>query len=992
MRIEEVDSSRGSLWNRWDPHIHAPGTAMNDQYSGADPWREFFDRVDGQDPPIRALGITDYFLIDTYEQACQAKAAGSLPGVHFVFPNVEIRLSTGTVSSTSINAHLLFSPSDADHLERIRRLISGFKFRYLRDEFRCERSELVRLGRAHDPSIVDELAALTAGVNQFKIDFEDLRQTWETNDWFRNNCLVAVAAGERDGTSGLRDEFGSFAATRTNIEGFAHIIFSGNPKQAEFYSGRGRASLEELNAKWGGVKPCLHGSDAHAHATVGKPTLDRFCWLKGALSFETLRQACMNPEGRTLIGKEPPRGALPSNAIRSVSVSKAPWMSPASIELNPGLIAIIGARGSGKTALADFIAMGGCAVSRHLSDKSFLRRAADHLKDSESRLTWESGDETSNTFAGLDAEDLIDAPHVQYLSQQFVDQLCSAEGLEDPLVREIERVVFDAHSDVDRLDATSFDELLDIRLQGARTSRSRHVETISKVSEAMAVEQARKDGLPLLMKDREEKHRAILKDEADMKALLPKGDLARAKRYDQVSEAVDAKRAQVLKVKVKLEALQHLAADVKGLREHQLPDLIHDLRLEREDAALNAPDWEQFRLVFAGDVDAVLTQRALEARRILRSLEGEPVASAPQPAADANIPFVGEQDDLSKHPLSLLERELERLRKLVGMDAQNVRRFKVIADRVSKAKVALAKVDAEIVKSMGATERIEVLRLQRRAAYAGVFQAVLDEEEALAELYAPLKARIAQASGSLAKLAFTVQRFVDLAAWCETGESLMDLRSSGAFKGKGSLRAVAELTLANEWRSGDADQAGEALQEFVGTYSNDLRAQRPDHMEPKEWARRVSAWLFSTDHIAVGYGLEFDGVPIERLSPGTRGIVLLLLYLAVDSQDDRPLIVDQPEENLDPQSIYDELVIEFQRAKLRRQVIIVTHNANLVVNTDVDQVIVTRCGNHEPGRLPRMSYVSGGLEESAIREAVCAILEGGKRAFQERAKRLRVSV
>lgn len=989
---DEVDSARGSLWNRWDPHIHAPGTAMNNQYSGADPWREFFERVDRQHPPIRALGITDYFLIDTYEQACQAKAAGSLPGVHFLFPNVEIRLSTGTVSSSAINAHLLFSPSDVDHLERIRRLMRGFKFRYLRDEFTCERSELIRLGRAHDPSIADERAALTAGVNQFKIDFEELRQTWETNDWFRNNCLVAVAAGERDGTSGLRDELGSFAATRTNIESFAQIIFSGNPKQAEFYSGRGSASLEELNAKWGGVKPCLHGSDAHAYATVGKPALDRFCWLKGALGFDALRQACMNPAGRALVGKEPPRGALPSNAIRSVAVSKASWMSPASIELNPGLIAIIGARGSGKTALADFIAMGGCAVSRHLSDKSFLRRAADHLKDSEARLRWESGDETSNTFAGLDAEDLIDAPHVQYLSQQFVDQLCSAEGLEDPLVREIERVVFDAHPDADRLDATSFDELLDIRLRGARTSRSRQVESISKLSETMTSEQARKDGLPILTKDREEKIRAILKDEADMKALMPKGDVARAKRHDQVSEAVDAKRAQVLKVKVKLEALQHLTADIKSLREQQLPDLIEDLRLAREEAALTTADWEQFRLVFAGDVDSVLTQRVLETRRLLRSLEGEPLAAAQQPPADPNVPLVGDQDDLSKHPLNLLERELERLRKLVGMDAQNGRRFRAIAERVSKAKVALSKVDAEIVKGNGAAERIEALRQQRLTAYIGVFQAVLDEEEALAELYAPLKIRIAQASGSLAKLAFTVRRHVDLAAWCETGESLLDLRSSGAFKGKGSLQAVAELTLADAWRSGNAAQAGEALQKFVSTNSNSLRGQRPDHMEPKDWARRVSAWLFSTDHIAVGYGLEFDGVPIERLSPGTRGIVLLLLYLAVDSQDDRPLIVDQPEENLDPQSIYDELVIEFQRARLRRQVIIVTHNANLVVNTDADQVIVARCGNHEPGRLPRMSYMSGGLEEPEIREAVCAILEGGKRAFQERAKRLRLSV
>ncbi len=992
MTKPEVDSTRGSLWHRWDPHIHAPGTAMNDQFSGPDPWREFFARVDQQDSPIRALGITDYFLVDTYEKACQAKLAGSLPGVEFLFPNVEIRLSIGTSSSAAINAHLLFSPDDSDHLDRIRRLMASFKFRYLRDEFRCERSELIRLGRAHDASIGGDGAALTAGVNQFKMDFEELRETWETNDWFRSNCLVAVAVGERDGTSGLRDESSSFAALRTNIEGFAHIIFSSNPKQAAFYLGKGVVSLETLNAKWGGVKPCLHGSDAHGHTTIGKPALDRFCWLKGTLSFETLRQACLNPEGRAFIGKEPPRGALPGNAIRSVSVSNASWMSPASIQLNPGLIAIIGARGSGKTALADFIAMGGCAASRHLSDKSFLRRAADHLKGSKAQLRWESGEDTFNAYSDLDDEQLVDASHVQYLSQQFVDQLCSAEGLEDPLVREIERVVFDAHLDADRLDATSFDELLGIRLEAARTSRSRSVEAISRLSETMATEQSRKDGLSTLTKDRDEKGKAILKDEADMKALVPKGDAARARRHDTVSEAVDAKRAQVLKAKVNLEALLHLTTDVKNLREQILPDMVNALRLNREGAALTDADWEKFRLVFAGDVDGVLTQRLQEIRRLIRGLEGEPATSSPDVEADQNVALVADDDELSKHPLALLERELARLRKLVGMDAQNVRRFKLIADRVSKAKIALAKVDAEIVKGKDAAERLEALRQQRRAAYVGVFQAVLDEERALAELYEPLKARITASPGSLGKLAFTVRRDVDLAAWCEAGESLLDLRSAGAFKGRGSLRIVAELSLLEAWRSGDAARAGEALLQFVSAYSADLRAQRPDHMESKEWTRRVSAWLFSTDHISVGYGLEFDGVPIERLSPGTRGIVLLLLYLAVDSQDDRPLIVDQPEENLDPQSIYDELVVEFQRAKLRRQVIIVTHNANLVVNTDADQVIVARCGNHEPGRLPRMSYVSGGLEEPAIRESVCAILEGGRRAFQERAKRLRVSL
>ncbi len=988
MSKETIDTSRGALWQRWDPHIHAPGTAMNDQYSGREPWLKFFSQVNQQDPPIRALGITDYYLIDAYEQALKDKTSGSLPGVELLFPNVEIRLSLGTGSNSAINAHLLFSPEDKNHVERIRRFMATFKFRYRKDEFRCERSELIRLGRTHDTSILCDASALTAGVNLFKIDFEVLRETWETNDWFRANCLVAVASGERDGTSGLRDTDNSFAAVRINIESFAHIIFSGNPKQAAFYSGNGPATLEDLNNKWGGVKPCLHGSDAHEHAKVGKPAMNRFCWLKGALTFDTLRQACMNPEGRAFIGEEPPQGALPSNTIRTISVSNATWMAPSTIELNSGLIAIIGARGSGKTALADFIAMGGLGIQAHGNDKSFLYRAADHLQQSKAQLTWGSGEITSNSLSGLTGGYLLDAPHVQYLSQQFVDQLCSSEGLEDPLVREIERIVFDAYAEADRLNATSFEELLDIRLEGARTARNRQVEAISRASEAIVTEQARKDGLAGLKKKREEKANEIQKDEADMKALMPKGSANRALRHDTVAKAVEAKCALVLNAKIRLKALQHLVADVKNLREQVFPNMLETLKLDRNEAELELEDWANFELIFSGDVDEVLSLSQKRTLALLHTSEG----THPPAQTDINVPFIAESDDLSTYPLLILECELARLRQLVGMDAQNSRRYKLISDKVTKAKVAILKLDGEIEKGLSAETRIKLLRQQRQEAYVGVFQAVVDEERALNELYKPLKAKIPQDRGSLVKLSFTVRRNVNLAAWCENGEALLDLRSAGAFKGKGSLMERAEACLLDAWSTGNAAIANEALQNFLNKYSADLRNHRPEDTDGKEWARRVSAWLFSTDHISVNYGLEFDGLPIERLSPGTRGIVLLLLYLAIDVQDDRPLIIDQPEENLDPQSIYDELVVEFQRAKLRRQVIIVTHNANLVVNTDADQVIVARCSSHERGRLPNISYVSGGLEEPAIREAVCAILEGGKRAFQERAKRLRVNV
>ena len=158
----------------------------------------------------------------------------------------------------------------------------------------------------------------------------------------------------------------------------------------------------------------------------------------------------------------------------------------------------------------------------------------------------------------------------------------------------------------------------------------------------------------------------------------------------------------------------------------------------------------------------------------------------------------------------------------------------------------------------------------------------------------------------------------------------------------------------------------------------------------RTWYKAVTAWLYSTGHIKLRYGIEYDGIAIERLSPGTRGVVLLLLYLAVDLYDQRPLIVDQPEENLDPNSVFNELVPHCREARNRRQVIVVTHNANLVVNTDADQVIIASSTQDEKGRLPKINYKMGSLENASIRAAVCEILEGGERAFLERERRYRL--
>jgi ABC-type multidrug transport system ATPase subunit len=179
---------------------------------------------------------------------------------------------------------------------------------------------------------------------------------------------------------------------------------------------------------------------------------------------------------------------------------------------------------------------------------------------------------------------------------------------------------------------------------------------------------------------------------------------------------------------------------------------------------------------------------------------------------------------------------------------------------------------------------------------------------------------------------------------------------------------------------------------FITKYWKSLLKHAPydptQKLEFRAWLKQFAQWLFGTDHITVRYEIAYDGVDIRNLSPGTRGIVLL--YLALDDADDRPLIIDQPEENLDPKSVFDELVSLFTMAKTKRQVIMVTHNAYLVINTDADQIIIASAGPHPAGGLPAITYDAGGLEDANIRKEVCNILEGGEDAFRERARRLRV--
>jgi len=986
--------SRGSEWHRWEPHIHAPGTVMNDQFSGPNAWHDYLTALEQATPVIEAIAVTDYYVTDTYEEVLRRKDAGRLPTAKLIFPNVELRLDVATAKGGFVNVHLFVSPEDPQHLQELRRLLSRLQFNVMQDRFDCTRADLIRLGKKADPSIADDQAALSYGASQFKVNFQKLREVFSESGWAKKNILIAVAGGATDGTSGVREA--ADQTIRREIEGFAHVIFASSPAQREFWLGQGELGPDEIRARYGGLKPCLHGSDAHKLDDVASPFGDRFSWIKGELEFDSLRQVCIDPGGRAHVGAEPPASATPSQVISGVQILNAPWLKTAAIPLNPGLIAIIGARGSGKTALVDMIAAGCDSISdetwnaEEWANPSFLLRARPLVGQGKVKVSWATGEPSVRSLDGSDANGPFSYPRVRYLSQQFVEELCSSSGLTDGLMREIERVIFEAHPDHERDGTLDFAELLEHRASRHRLARDREAESVSQISERIGTELEKEKLIATYEAQVAQKKKLVDAYTADRAKLVSAGSEKRAQRHTELAGAANQVRAMLRQFAGQRQTFLALQDEVKDLRRNQAPEALRQAQARHAHSGMSAEQWAAFLLDYKGPVDNDLAGYVKWVDGEIAKLKGTTPA-----AGDLSAPYFRDDMDLNTLSQAVLQAEMARLEKLVSADKETQRRYTALSGNITTETAALQTLTAKLNDAKGARDRARELQMQREEAYGRAFDALVAGQLVLEELYAPLMVRLAAASGTLKKLSFSVARVANVEQWAsEAEDGLIDLRKAGAFRGKGTLLQKATEVLKGAWETGDSPGVIAAMAEFRRLYQKDLLDHSPvahtDQAEFRAWSKRFAQWLFSTDHIAIRYGIDYDGVDIRKLSPGTRGIVLLLLYLALDDSDNRPLVIDQPEENLDPKSVFDELVNLFIEAKAHRQVIMVTHNANLVINTDADQIILAEAGPHPHGALPPISYRSGGIENAEIRKAVCDILEGGEGAFKERARRLRV--
>ncbi|MCY4572561.1 MAG: AAA family ATPase [Gemmatimonadetes bacterium] len=204
------------------------------------------------------------------------------------------------------------------------------------------------------------------------------------------------------------------------------------------------------------------------------------------------------------------------------------------------------------------------------------------------------------------------------------------------------------------------------------------------------------------------------------------------------------------------------------------------------------------------------------------------------------------------------------------------------------------------------------------------------------------------------------------------GELLHNLPIDAVERGTELERRLERLK--QRWESACRGEGG-----FGGHFNNYL--ERESERDPT-LLDRLWAW-FPEDGLNVEYSRRSDGKdfrPIGQASAGQRAAAMLAFLLAYGAE---PLVLDQPEDDLDNHLIYDLVVRQIRENKLRRQIIVVTHNPNIVVNGDAEML---HAMEFKAGQC--VVSQAGSLQDQDIRDEICRVMEGGREAFESRYRRL----
>lgn len=729
-------------------------------------------------------------------------------------------------------------------------------------------------------------------------------------------------------------------AVRQNMYRLVDAIFSGNPQDRDYFQGLGSDSKAEVIARYGKLLPCLHGSDAHELAKIFRPDHNRFCWIKADPTFAGLKQILYD-HSRVKIQKTSPNIKTPYQYIEHVRFTDR----------------------SGKLLFSGqpvhFSPDLNAIIGGKSSGKSLLlyhmARAINSSEVSEKiRLTKQAVyDELNNidvevTWGNGEVSSLHgeDSRPVTYIPQLYINHLAESSGRHqlNQLVEDIlfQNDAFRAFATENAAQREASLRTITARIDYLSELRKKYSECIKEM-EQYGTEKAVSEEI-----QRQEQKIALLRKQASFSpeeevlymALRTRADCLQSRR----STLTDLARAN--------------------------DSLTESLNRYARSTILSLSD--QIR------IDFPLPENSTFLEKSLRKLEAS--------LTSAVVNFIADQENRFGNSPSLLE----RIDKEGALKQQRLLPLSVKITDQETLKAALGALEKEKEK----LRNLQQLSERRRS----ITQEGNDTKSQLHAEYAILAGLYQTYTEELSKPKYHPAGEISISASISLNTEKFE-RFTGCFDRRGNMNALLG-ELVNAKGEYIFDVSGHA-KTIAGVHDRFKSSAGNPSVRKGIEDSDILGYLFD-DCFLIDFSVHYRNDDIIQMSPGKRGLVLLNLILHL-SNSQHPILIDQPEDNLDNRTIYSQLNDFVRLRKADRQIIMVTHNANLVVGTDAECVIVSNQSGQRSGienNEYRFEYFTGSLECSfasqgnsgrlndlGIREHVCEILEGGIQAFKERERK-----
>lgn len=957
-----IKTTRGSEWNKWDLHIHTPasffwkGSKKLNEMTDVEKVEEiksFIAKINESD--VQVFCLMDYWTFDWYTELQEylIKNPGELNKT--VFPGMELRVECPV--DYRLNIHCILS----DKLSK-QELIDFKSELYIRSiDKKLSNDSLIRFAKSLDeskakkhgynnPTTLSNLELLQLGSKTAEITKDSLTSAFKQIP--EQSGFVILPYDTSDGLLNLNWE--DHPHDDNYFMQSSHIFETREQANIDLISGicteKNNKIFDNFFKTIGSkAKPCIAGSDAHRYADYGVFPSNQITWIKANPTFEGLKQIIYEPEQRVKIQPNEPDFKEDKLIIDEVQYySSNNLFSPEKIKFNKNLNVIIGGKSSGKSILLYNIAATletNGEVTSIINDKYDFRKEDENFNfevKSLSGVSQKLFDEKENSII----------PNVKYIPQNYLTKLAEPKANKkgEELLKYVRGLL---------LEDETYKNYYQDFLSTVKSNDKKRGDLIDSYFET-------KENIKT--KDKE------LKEKGN-EEVLTKSIESNLEKISELKKGIGLTPDEIAiynAEKIKLENIE--SERIKIVNDYRKVsnfnrDILNSLIELKNKKELTEKSLETALL------KSLFTQTYSFLDVAINDLELFTESIRPEEKILVNDSLFKTLLANNKKENTRLEKVLEPLIKNEKVKQQITEIDKIVtADKqklqaINQLKTEIKNGKEELEKSK---DKLFELYIENSNEYPKIISTLNERTKLLEE----------QNLEIIGTTKFNVRKFV---------KSLYDICDGRSFPEKEYLILQSKNDLI-DFR--DTEEFVEIKKMFKAIVEDEI------FVLSTKTSIKNAVKILLDDYFVDYWETEYDGDKMGEMSTGKASFVILMLIVGLSSSK-APILIDQPEDNLDNRSITKDLVKYLRDKKLERQIILVTHNPNIVVNADAENVIVANQkgqNDKETSSIYKFDYINGAIEVTkdfdenekdllksmGIREHIADIVEGGKEAFKKR--------